>query len=88
MSELSKIERGFYHLTPNGWARRDHQPFPKDRVETWAYEMECPAEDAKERVRLTRMGTTGNRNTGAQRPALPVRRTDGADTRTEYHAGM
>jgi hypothetical protein len=54
MSDFPKVERGFYHLTPDGWLRRDRQPFPKDRVETWAYEMECLAEDAKERVCLTR----------------------------------
>ncbi len=54
MSEFPKTERGFFHLTPDGWVRGDLQPFPKDRVETWAYEMECLAEDAKERVCLTR----------------------------------
>lgn len=48
------IERGFFHLTPMGWLRWDTPPFPADRVETWAYEMECPADDAKERVCLTR----------------------------------
>lgn len=49
-----RIERGFFHLTPEGWIRQDHQPFPKDRMETWAYESECPADDAKEQAYLTR----------------------------------
>lgn len=52
--EYPKIERGFFHLTPDGWVRQDRQPFPTDRIETWAYEMECPADDAKEQVCLTR----------------------------------
>ena len=54
MNGFPKIECGFFHLTPDGWVRRDREPFPKNRVETWAYEMECLAEDAKERVCLTR----------------------------------
>lgn len=49
-----KMERGFFHLTPHGWRRKDHQPFPDDRLETWAYESVCPAVDTKERVNLTR----------------------------------
>lgn len=52
-----RIERGFFHLTPGGWVRQDRQPFPTDRIETWAYEMECPAEDTKEQVCLTRTWT-------------------------------
>jgi len=54
MDSFPKIERGFFHLTPDGWTRKDYQPFPNDRLETWAYEMECLAEDAKERACLTR----------------------------------
>jgi hypothetical protein len=54
MSGYPKIDRGFYHLLADGWLRKDTQPFPADRLETWAYEMEVPAEDAKERVCLTR----------------------------------
>ena len=49
-----KIERGFYHLLSDGWHRKDQGPFPEDRLETWAYEMEQPAEDAKERISLIR----------------------------------
>ncbi len=49
-----KIERGFYHLTAHGWQRQDVQPFPDDRLETWAYELARPTDDAKERVCLTR----------------------------------
>jgi len=55
MSEYPKSDSGFFHLTPQGWVRRDNRPFPADRVETWSYEMECLAEDAKEQVCLTRI---------------------------------
>ena len=55
MSDASKSDSGFFHLTPNGWTRQDGEPFPADRIETWRYEMELPAEDAKERVCLTRV---------------------------------
>lgn len=54
MNTFPKIERGFYHLTHRGWRRVDAQPFPDERLETWAYEMEWPAEDAKEQISLTR----------------------------------
>jgi hypothetical protein len=54
MVSYPKTECGFYHLTADGWCRKDTQPFPEDRLETWAYEMEQPAEDAKERISLTR----------------------------------
>jgi hypothetical protein len=55
MSDYPKRDSGFFHLTPQGWFRGDQRPFPADRVETWSYEMECPAEDAKEQVCLTRI---------------------------------
>jgi len=54
MSAFPRADMGFFHLTPKGWLRCDQQPFPHDRIETWAYAMEQPAEDAKEVVRLTR----------------------------------
>jgi len=54
MTDYPRIERGFYHLLADGWHRKDRQPFPADRLETWAYEMEQLAEDAKERICLTR----------------------------------
>jgi len=54
ITRYPKNERGFYHLTAHGWQRKDTQPFPGDRLETWAYALECPAEDAKERVCFTR----------------------------------
>jgi hypothetical protein len=54
MDNFPKTEHGFFHLTPEGWIRKDYQPFPGDRLETWAYEMECLAEDAKERACMTR----------------------------------
>jgi len=53
---------GFYHLTSKGWSRKDSEPFPDDRYETWQYEEERPASDAKDRIHLTRVwrrpGTT------------------------------
>lgn len=54
MTDDPRFERGFYHLLPDGWRRRDNEPFPPLRLETWAYEREQPAEDAKERVTLVR----------------------------------
>lgn len=48
-------ERGYYHLTELGWMRQDQPPFPPDRIQTWIYEMECQAEDAKQSVCLTRI---------------------------------
>lgn len=57
-------DEGFYHLTRNGWIRKDQSPFPRDRVETWSYAMECPADDAKERVCLKR--TWKHRDLGFQ----------------------
>ena len=54
VSAYPQIARGFFHLTPVGWVRRDSQPFPTDRIETWAYVNECPADDAKEQACLIR----------------------------------
>ena len=48
-------DKGYYHLTPKGWLRQDSLPYPDSRIETWLYEMECPAEDAKDQVCLTRV---------------------------------
>jgi len=55
MSVYPKSDRGYFHLTEHGWVRHDALPFPADRVETWQYEMECQAQDARERVCLTRI---------------------------------
>jgi hypothetical protein len=57
MPSYPEKELGFFHLRADGWTRKDTQPFPEDRLETWAYEREIPAEDAKERVCLTRIWT-------------------------------
>ena len=54
MTNYPIADEGFYHLTKSGWVRKDQSPFPKDRVETWFYAMECLADDAKERVCLRR----------------------------------
>lgn len=50
-----KVDEGFYHLTATGWQRRDIQPFPADRIETWRFRSETPADDAKQRVHLERL---------------------------------
>jgi hypothetical protein len=50
MTSHPGTERGFFHLLSDGWHRGDKMPFPEDRLETWACEMEQPAEDAKERI--------------------------------------
>lgn len=55
MNGYPRIDTGFFHLTPHGWLRQDHLPFPADRVETWSYHMECPADDAREQVSLCRV---------------------------------
>lgn len=55
MSEFPKTDSGYFHLTEHGWMRQNLPPFPADRAETWQYEMECLAEDAKERVLLTKI---------------------------------
>jgi hypothetical protein len=55
MFHAATHDEGYFHLTPHGWVRQDNQPFPDDRVETWRYEMDCPAEDAKDQVCLTRV---------------------------------
>ena len=56
MSEdYPRHERGYFHLTENGWMRCDFEPFPPGRVETWAFALNCQAEDAKENIRLSRI---------------------------------
>jgi hypothetical protein len=49
------FDKGYFHLTPTGWVRRDQHPFPDERVETWRYEMEQLESDEKECDRLTRV---------------------------------
>jgi hypothetical protein len=48
-----RADEGYFHLTDAGWVRHDCQPYPSRRLETWKYELECEAEDAKEQVCLT-----------------------------------
>ena len=55
MSPYPTEESGLFHLTRGGWVREDNAPFPKDRIETWTYQAECPAEDANEQVCLRRV---------------------------------
>jgi UrcA family protein len=56
--EFPRNEKGYFHLTPEGWVRQDRFPFPANRCETWLYEMEWPHEDAKEQVTLTKVWTS------------------------------
>jgi hypothetical protein len=54
-SQLLESEHGYFHLTPYGWARKDGDPPPPDRLETWKYQLYRPAQDAKDEVTLTRV---------------------------------
>jgi hypothetical protein len=65
-------DEGYFHLTPDGWVRIDRKPYPANRVETWKYQMEKPALDAKARVRLSRLWVLPAANE-ASRDALRVR---------------
>ena len=51
----SHRETGYFHLTSTGWTRKDSYPLPPNRLETWKYELERPAPDAKDEVTLTRI---------------------------------
>lgn len=55
MTDYPTEDRGFYHLTNNGWVRRDAAPFPSNRVETWSYQAIHLSDDAKDRIWLTRV---------------------------------
>ena len=59
-AQFPRCDSGYFHLTPKGWVRKDIAPFPEDRCETWLYEMEWPAEDAKEQVILTKIWVSPN----------------------------
>jgi hypothetical protein len=50
-----KVDEGFFHLTATGWRRQDTSPFPADRIETWRFRSETPADDAKQQVHLERL---------------------------------
>ena len=58
-----KADSGYFHLTEDGWVRKDDHPFPDNRLETWRYEMECGSDADKENVHLTRIwsGTAPDR---------------------------
>lgn len=79
--KFPRSDGGYFHLTPKGWIRKDVEPFPQDRSETWHYEMEWPAEDAKEQVTLTKIwvspaaSAAGNEKLHAQfgHPLMPSR---------------
>ena len=53
--QVSYSENGYFHLTPTGWIRKDSEPPPLDRQETWKYELERPSSNAKDEVTLTRI---------------------------------
>ena len=52
---VSHRESGYFHLTQTGWTRKDSEPPPSARLETWRYELDRPAPDAKDEVTLTRI---------------------------------
>ena len=54
-SAYPKSESGYFHLTPDGWMRKDDKPFPENRLETWRYDMECATDADKEQVHLARV---------------------------------
>jgi hypothetical protein len=70
--EKARHDRRYFHLTPNGWIRRDKLPFPQDRVETWVYETQPVGEDADVAVRLLRLWSDAAM-TAATRDALRAR---------------
>jgi len=49
------MESGYFHLSSAGWIRKDSEPPPPDRQETWRYELERPSDDTKDEVTLTRI---------------------------------
>jgi hypothetical protein len=53
--KFPEADSGYFHLTDDGWIRKDHHPFPSDRLETWSYEMESGSDVDKEIVHLTRV---------------------------------
>ncbi len=71
-SQVSGSEIGYFHLTQNGWTRKDSEPPPPDRLETWKYQMERPAPDAKDEVTLARVWISKDL-TDAQSIALHTR---------------
>jgi hypothetical protein len=50
-SQTPERDSGDFHLTAKGWIRKNTEPFPADRLETWRYEMVQPSGDAKAQVR-------------------------------------
>ena len=72
-SQISENESGYFNLTPDGWLRNDSEPFPSNRLETWKYQLERPAPDAKDEVTLTRVWISKD-VTDAQSVVLHVRR--------------
>jgi hypothetical protein len=70
--QISEYEDGYFHLTPSGWLRKDSEPFPPYRLETWKYQLERPAQDAKDEVTLTRVWISKD-VTDAQSVVLHVR---------------
>ncbi len=75
LRDQRQTDEGYFHLTPHGWVRFDRKPYPSDRVETWKYQMEKPAPDAKARVRLSRLWVLSTADE-ASRDALRVRYGD------------
>jgi hypothetical protein len=60
-------DNGLFHLTRSGWSRRDVEPFPPGRLETWQYESEKPSDAAKQQIHLVRLWSSAG--TSAQERA-------------------
>jgi hypothetical protein len=75
-------ECGYFHLTPEGWTRKDSGPPPADRLETWKYELERPSRHAKDEVTLTRIWMSRDL-TEAQSVALHTRHGEAVEATQE-----
>ena len=75
-------ESGYFHLTPAGWMRKDSEPPPADRLETWKYELERPSRYAKDEVTLTRIWKSGDLTEG-QLAALHARHGEAVEATQE-----
>jgi hypothetical protein len=80
--QISENENGYFHLTPDGWTRKDSGPPPANRLETWKYQLERPSPDAKDEVTLTRVWISKD-VTEAQSIKLHTRHGEAVDATRE-----
>jgi len=86
-TQVSERENGYFHLTPNGWTRKDSGAPPADRLETWKYELERPAPDAKDEVTLTRIWIS-KEVTSAQSVTLHTRHGEAVEATRERNVTL